>query len=275
MIVIEAKGAKVPALGLGTYGMWGGTCVAAVRFALELGYRHVDTAQMYENEAEVGQGIADSGIARAEIFLTTKVLPRNLGADDLQRSADASLARLKTDYVDLLLVHWPNPAIPLGETLGAIAQVKAEGKARHIGVSNFTVALLDAAVADHGADLLANQVEYHPYLSQKPVLACLNRHGMMLTAYRPVTKGETNDDPVLARIGDKYGKTGAQVALRWLIEQDRVAAIPKAASREHCRSNFDIFDFSLDASDAAAIAALTDNRRYLDPAWAPAWDPPE
>jgi 2,5-diketo-D-gluconate reductase B len=193
----------------------------------------------------------------------------------LQRSTDASLKRLKTDYVDLLLVHWPNPAIPLGETLGAIAQVKAEGKARHIGVSNFTVALLGAAVADHGADLLANQVEYHPFLSQKPVLACLNLHGMMLTAYRPVAKGETNQDSVLAGIGKKYGKSGAQVALRWLIEQDRVAAIPKAASREHCQANFDIFDFSLDAADAAAIAALTGNRRYLDPAWAPEWDPPE
>jgi 2,5-diketo-D-gluconate reductase B len=163
----------------------------------------------------------------------------------------------------------------LVETLRAITQVKAEGKARHIGVSNFTVALLSAAVEDHGADLLANQVEYHPYLSQRPVLASLNRYGMMLTAYRPVAKGETNDDPVLARIGKKYGKTGAQVALRWLVEQDRVAAIPKAASREHCRSNFEIFDFSLDAADTAAIAALTGDRRYLDPAWAPEWDPPD
>lgn len=275
MIFIEAKGAKVPAMGLGTYGMTGKTGVDAVRFALEVGYRHVDTAQMYENEAEVGQGIVDSGIPRAEIFLTTKVLPRNLGAGDLQRSTDASLERLKTDYVDLLLVHWPNPAIPLGETLGAIAQVKAEGKARHIGVSNFTVALLGAAVADHGADLLANQVEYHPFLSQKPVLACLSRHGMMLTAYRPVAKGETNQDSVLAGIGKKYGKSGAQVALRWLIEQDRVAAIPKAASREHCQANFDIFDFSLDAADAAAIWALNGGRRFLNPSWAPEWDAPE
>jgi len=270
---IAVKGANVPALGLGTWRLSGGSCYEAVRTALELGYRHIDTAEMYGNDAEVGRAIRESGIARAEIFLTTKVPPGKLSAKDAKRSAEDSLKRLGLPYVDLLLIHWPSSEAPLGETLQAFAELKAAGKTRFIGVSNFTVALLTEAIERHGADLLCNQVEYHPYLSQRPVLAAVRRHGMMLTAYAPVAKGRAVGDKVLDAIGRKYGKSAAQVSLRWLMEQDNVAAIPKASSRAHLAANLDIFDFALAAEDRARIDQLQGGGRLLDvPGWSPDWD---
>lgn len=272
MQYLDIKGARVPALGFGTFEITGSQCTEMVRYALEVGYRHIDTAQVYENEAEVGKALSESGIDRGDIFLTTKVWMDKLAYADVKRSTEQSLQRLNTDYVDLLLIHWPNDAVPMEESLKALAELRAEGKTRHIGVSNFTVALLKEAIEVHGADLLCNQVEYHPFLSQKPVLDYLYAQNMMLTAYSPLARGEVVKDSTLKRIGQNYGKSPAQVALRWLLQQDAVAAIPKAASQEHCRNNFQIFDFSLSDEDMAAIGKLTGNRRTIDPGWAPEWD---
>jgi 2,5-diketo-D-gluconate reductase B len=271
---LEIKGARVPALGLGTWQLSGQRCVEAVRQALELGYRHVDTAQMYGNETEVGRGLRDSGVPRGEIFLTTKVAPGNLAGAELRRSAEESLKRLGVDAVDLLLIHWPTGEAPLGETLDALAKLREQGKTRFIGVSNFTVKLLKEAVETLGADILCNQVEYHPYLSQRPVMAALQRYGLMMTAYTPLARGQVQRDGALAEIGGKYGKSPAQVALRWLLDQANVAAIPKAASRAHAAANFDIFDFTLAEEDRAAIDAMRGNQRVVDPGWGPHWDPP-
>lgn len=271
---IEVKGARIPAIGLGTWQLGGRGGRDAVRQALELGYRHIDTAQMYGNETEIGAGLRDSGIPRGEIFVTTKLAPGNLGAAAVRRTAEESLKRLGLEQVDLLLIHWPSGEAPLGETLEALARLRQEGKARFIGVSNFTVALLREAVETHGADILCNQVEYHPFLSQRAVMAALGRYGLMLTAYTPLAQGHVQRDGTLAAIGRKYGKSAAQVALRWLIDQENVAAIPKAASPAHAAANLDIFDFTLADDDRAAIDALRGNLRLVDPGWAPRWDPP-
>ena len=274
MKFVEVKGSRVPALGLGTWQLSGRGCEEAVRQALDLGYRHIDTAQMYGNETEVGRAIRASGIGRDQIFLTTKLAPGNLAASAVRRTAEESLRRLGTDHVDLLLIHWPTGEVPLGETLGAMADLRAAGKIRHIGVSNFNVQLLKEAVDTLGADLLCNQVEYHPYLSQRAVPGTVRRYGMMLTAYTPLARGRIARDPTLAAVGRKHGKSPAQVALRWLLDQEGVAAIPKAASRGHIAANLDIFDFALDAEERTAIDALGGSRRLVDPGgWAPRWDP--
>ncbi|HKW55250.1 MAG TPA: aldo/keto reductase, partial [Stellaceae bacterium] len=243
MNYIDIKGARVPALGLGTWQLSGRGCFEAVRQALDLGYRHIDTAQMYGNETEVGWAIRESGVARDLIFLTTKLAPGNLAAAAAKRSTEESLRRLATDHVDLLLIHWPTGEAPLGETLGALAALRKAGKTRFIGVSNFNVALLQEAAETHGADLLCNQVEYHPYLSQRAVLAAVRRHGVMLTAYSPLARGRVQRDAALTAIGHVYGKSPAQAALRWLLDQDGVAAIPKATSRAHLAANLAVFDF--------------------------------
>ena len=273
MKYLDIKGVRVPALGLGTWQLSGRGCFEAVRQALDLGYWHIDTAQMYGNETEVGWAIRESGIARDQIFLTTKLAPGNHAAAAVRRSTEESLRRLATDHIDLLLIHWPTGEVPLGETLGALAALRQAGKARHIGVSNFNVALLEEAIGTHGAELLCNQVEYHPFLSQRAVLAAVRRHGVMLTAYSPLARGRVQRDPVLTGIGRAYGKSPAQVALRWLLDQDGVVAIPKAASRTHLAANLAVFDLALSASDRAAIDALRDGYRVVDPAgWAPDWD---
>ena len=275
MQFVEAKGTPVPAIGLGTWQLSGRQCYDSVRQALELGYRHIDTAQMYGNEQEVGRAIRDCGIARSEIFVTTKLAPGNLAPIAVRRSTEESLRHLGLDHVDLLLIHWPSSSIALGETLEAMAELRDQAKARHLGVSNFTVQLLTEAMESESADLLCNQVEYHPFLSQRPVLAALGRYGMMLTAYSPLARGRVLDHPTLLAIGRKHGKSPGQVTLRWLIDQERVAAIPKAAGRDHLAANLDIFDFALTPEDRAAIDALRGSERLVDVAgWSPRWDPP-
>jgi 2,5-diketo-D-gluconate reductase B len=274
MQYVEVKGTRVPAIGLGTWQLSGRQCYDSVRQALDLGYRHIDTAQMYGNEQEVGRAIRDSGIARSEIFLTTKLAPGNLAAAAVRHSTEDSLRRLGLDHVDLLLIHWPSSSVALEETLPAMAALRDQGKARHLGVSNFTVRLLAEAVEKVRADLLCNQVEYHPFLSQRPVLAALGKHGMMLTAYSPLARGRVLRHPTLVEIARKCGKSPAQVTLRWLIDQERVVAIPKAAGREHLAANLDIFDFALASEDRAAIDALRGSERVVDVAgWSPRWDP--
>jgi 2,5-diketo-D-gluconate reductase B len=272
MEYVNLKGARVPALGLGTWQLSGAQCADIVRAGLDLGYRHIDTAQAYNNEEEVGVALAGSGVARDEIFLTTKVWYERIAPGDLQRSVDESLTKLRTEHVDLLLIHWPNAKVPLGDSLKALAEVKAQGKALHIGVSNFTVALLKEAVEIQGADLICDQVEYHPFLSQRPVLEFLRSHGMFLTAYSPIARGEAATHPTLTRIGEAHGKSAVQVTLRWLLDQPNVVAIPKASGEKHLKSNFEIFDFKLTDAEQAEIDALTGNRRLINPGWAPAWD---
>jgi 2,5-diketo-D-gluconate reductase B len=276
MEFITVKDAKVPALGLGTWALSGRSCFDAVKNALELGYRHIDTAQIYGNEEAVGDAIQASGVKRADIFLTTKIPAGNLRASQVKRGISESLKRLKTDYVDLLLIHWPSSqGEPLPETLAEFAEARRKGQARFTGVSNFTVALLKETVEKLGADIICDQVEYHPYLSQRPVLAALGKYGLMLTAYSPLARGRVDRDKDLAEIGRRHGKSAVQVALRWLLDQKNVAAIPKSSRREHLAANLDVFDFKLAPGERASIDAKRGATRLVDPAgWGPQWDGP-
>src|ERR1700730_1192365 len=255
MQFVEANGAKIPSIGLGTWELRGRTCARLVEQALKLGYRHIDTAQVYENEREVGEGLRASRVRRDELFVTTTVLPTHFAPNDLERSVKESLTKLRLSEVDLLLLHWPNPHVPLVETLGALAHVRKLGMARHIGVSNFTVALMDEAVAACAEPLACDQVEYHPYLDQTKVKEACARHGMALVAYSPVAKGRIKNDETLARIGQAHGKTAAQVCLRWLVQQN-VSAIPRTSRIERLSENIDIFDFALSAEEMQQISQM-------------------
>jgi diketogulonate reductase-like aldo/keto reductase len=274
MHYVEAHGARIPALGFGTFRLDGRVARRMVAYALDLGYRHIDTAQMYGNEAEVGAAIEASGVGRDEIWLTTKIWPDNFRAADLERAAEASVERLRTEP-DLLLLHWPNPRVPLEETLGALNEVKRRGLTRHIGISNCPSALIRESVAISEEPLILNQVEYHPYLSQRTVLAEVRRHGMALTAYSPIAQGKVFSDPTLRRIGGRHGKNPGQVALRWLIQQDAVTAIPRSSREANAKANLDVFDFALSAEEMAEIAALArpDGRVVKAAGMAPQWDP--
>lgn len=272
MITIDLQGHAMPALGLGTWQLTGGACERAVQQALDIGYRHIDTAELYGNEAEIGRALAASSVARKSVFITTKIWSNHLRARDVGPALETSLRKLRSDYVDLLLIHWPNEAVPIGETLGAMRKLQAAGKALLIGVSNFPVQLMRDAVETHEVPIACNQIEYHVRLDQRPVLDYARRHNVAVTAYCPLGRGQLVKHPTLVRIGTKHGKSAAQVALRWLVQQDRVAAIPKSASAANLRANFDIFDFALDAEDLSAIAALSARERIVDLSGGPAWD---
>ena len=248
------KGEKVPSLGLGTWRLSGEDCVRSVERALDLGYRHIDTAQMYANEDEVGRGIQKSGVDREEISLVTKVWTSSFSYDGVIRSARESLEKLQTEYVDLLLMHWPNPRVPLKETLGAMRELQEEGSVKHVGVSNFPPPMVEEATQH--AEIFCNQVEYHPYTAQDELLEQAKEMDYLLTAYSPVAGGAAVNDATLREIGKAHGKTPAQVALRWLIQQEKVAAIPKAASEDHLIGNFDIFDFELSDEEMERVFAL-------------------
>jgi diketogulonate reductase-like aldo/keto reductase len=267
-----SNGSSMPALGMGTYLLKDKACIEATRTALRVGYRHIDTAQIYGNEAEVGTGIQESDVSRSDIFLTTKVWTDKFHQGDLEKSVDESLVKLKTDYVDLLLLHWPNPAVPLAETLEAINRVLKAGKTKAIGVSNFTVALMEEAVKLSEAPIVNNQVEYHVLLSQKAVLGFAIPHNIAITAYSPLAQGRLREQPILEEIGKKYGKTAPQVALRWLAQQHNVAAIPKASSEKNLKLNFEIFDFALSEEDLQKINTLQGNNRINSFDFSPVWD---
>jgi 2,5-diketo-D-gluconate reductase B len=272
MQFIEANGARVPAIGLGTWELRGRTCARLVEQALKLGYRHIDTAQVYENEREVGEGLRASRVRRDELFVTTKVWTTHFAPNDLERSTKESLTKLRISEIDLLLLHWPNPQVPLNETLGALARVKKAGLARHIGVSNFTVALIEEAVAACPEPLACDQVEYHPYLDQTRVKEACARHGMAVVAYSPVAKGRVKGDETLARIGKAHGKTAAQVCLRWLVQQN-VAAIPRTSRIERLSENIDVFDFALSDLEMQQVSSLASPKgRLTDFGFAPKWD---
>ncbi|HET7370635.1 MAG TPA: aldo/keto reductase [Gammaproteobacteria bacterium] len=271
----EVHGVPIPSLGFGTFMLEPADARRMVEAALDIGYRHIDTAQLYHNEADVGAAIAASGVDRGDIFLTTKVWIDRFKAGDLEASADESLARLDTDYVDLLLLHWPNADVPLEETLEALQRVKETGKARHIGVSNFNTALVQQAVETVGAEaLVTNQVEYHPFLSQRKVLAQARQFGLLLTAYCPLAQGKVMGNGTLREIGGQYGKSEAQVALRWLLQQDGVITLPRTQNEDHARTNFEVFDFELTGDDMARIDTLQGDERLISPGIAPAWDRP-
>lgn len=271
--VLKAHGAAMPAIGFGTLDL-GERSAELTEAAIRAGYRHIDTARKYGSEGGVGEGIRASGVPRQELFVTTKVTEDNAREADFLRSAETSLKTLGLDYVDLLLIHWPQPKVPLAETIGALVRAKRSGMARHIGVSNFTLALLDEAVRICPEPLVTNQIEYHAYLRQDKLLAALRRHGMILTAYCPVARGELLNDPLLGEIAKKKGKSIAQVAIRWLVQQDGVAAVPRAWSAGHIAENIDVFDFSLDEDEVRRIGSLRDrNMRIADPPErAPVWD---
>ena len=271
--ILEAHGAKMPAIGYGTM-EFPGRATELVTHAINIGYRHIDTARKYGTEEQVGEGIRASGIAREELWVTTKVTELDAREADFLRSAETSLKALGLDYVDLLLVHWPQPKVPFTETLGALAKAKRSGMTRHIGVSNFTLAMLEEAVRVCPEPLITNQIEYHAYLPQDRMLAALKRHGMILTAYCPVARGQLLDDPVIGEIAKAHGKTPAQICLRWLVQQPMVAAVPRALEEAHIAENLAVFDFALGEQEMQRISALRRrNVRIADPPErAPKWD---
>ncbi|RJS93114.1 aldo/keto reductase [Salinisphaera sp. Q1T1-3] len=270
---VTANGANIAALGFGTFELEPADAEAMVEHAIRAGYRHIDTAQMYNNEEAVGRGIRNAGVDRGDIFLTTKVWTDQFADGDLQASVRDSLERLGTDYLDLVLLHWPNPDISLKETMAALNAVQEEGLVRHIGISNFTAELIHEAASLSRVPLATNQVEYHPYLDQRPVLDALAEHGISLTAYCPLARGAVFKDPTLERIGKRYGKNAGQIGLRWLVQQDNVIAVPRSSKPAHVSSNLDIFDFSLTEEEMAEISKLhSDDGRMINPSFAPAWD---
>ncbi len=273
---LPIPGAQIPAIGLGTFRLTGASAVSAVSGALALGYRHLDTAAMYDNEKEVGEGLRASGVARDQVFVTTKVWTTDIAKDDLQASAQASLSRLKLDQVDLLLIHWPNKAIPLAQSIEALCDARQRGYARNIGVANFPAAMLDDAVrlaATHGEKIATNQCEYHPRLSQAKVLEACRRHGVVFVSYSPLGQGSLMADPAIASIAARHGKTVSQIVLRWHVQQEGVAAIPKAGSAGHQRDNLDVFGFLLPDEDMRAISALAKpDGRMVKPVFMPEWD---
>ncbi len=270
---LKAHGAEIPAIGFGTSGM-GYVTAEHVAAALKAGYRHIDTARKYGTEPAVGDAIRHCGIPRREIFVCTKVSHENLHAGDFARSVDESLKALGLDYVDLLLVHWPEKNTPLAETMGALAKAKRQGLTRHIGVANFNIAMLDNAIALCPEPLVTLQVECHPYLDQSKVIAACRERGLVLTAYCPLARGRIKDDPVLADIGRRSGKTSAQVALRWLMQQEIIAAIPRSSNTARIAENIDVFDFELDDDAMRRIGALKrrDGRTANPVGRAPIWD---
>lgn len=263
----------MPVIGLGTWQLENGSAQPLVERALELGYRHVDTAQIYGNEQDVGAALAATGVPRAEIFLTTKVWVDHFAHGDLQRSLDESLKKLKVPQVDLLLLHWPKPRPALAETMAALNDVRDRGLTRAIGLSNFPSSLMAKAQAVSEASIATNQVEYHPYLSQKILIAKARAAGTSITAWSPLAQGKVADDPVLIEIGEAHGKTPGQVTLRWQVQQG-VVTIPRTRNPARLAENFDIFDFALSDAEMARIFALArpDGRlgNWLDKAFA--WD---
>lgn len=272
MLTLDAKGARIPMIGLGTWTLRGRDCSRLVEQAIKLGYRHIDTAQMYGNEREVGEGVRASGLKREEIFVVTKVSPENLAPGLLTRSVKESVGALRLGEIDLLLLHWPNKGLPLKDTIDALLRAKSDGLVRHIGVSNYTVALIAEANRLSGDQLVCNQIEMHPFLDQTKVIAACRKHGLAVVAYSPIAKGGSRDDAVLAGIGKAHDKSAAQVSLRYLIQQG-IAAIPRTSKVERLSENIAIFDFELSDDEMRAIAALArPDGRLTDWAWSPQWD---
>jgi 2,5-diketo-D-gluconate reductase B len=272
MPVVTSGEARIPAIGLGTWDLRGRTCARVVEQALRLGYRHVDTAEMYGNEREVGEGLRASGVRRDDVFITTKVWQDHLAPAEFERATKESLAKLRLSEVDLLLIHWPSPRIPLAETIGALCRMKQAGFARHIGISNFTVPLIAEAVRLATEPLVTNQIEWHPYLDQSKVVAACRLHGLSVTAYSPIARGRAGSDAQLRLIGMHHRKSAGQVSLRFLIQEGAIV-IPRTSKRERLEENMTIFDFELDPAEMDEIRKLANRRgRVVDWSGAPNWD---
>jgi diketogulonate reductase-like aldo/keto reductase len=252
---VTVQNTRIPVLGLGTYPMKGSECHRAVETALELGYRHIDTARMYENEAAVGEAIRNSAVPRDEIFLVTKIRSENLAPDDLFKAVDTSLDQLGT-YIDLLLIHSPSLRVPIADSIQAMNECQERGDVSHIGVSNFSIDQLERAIEASRTAILTNQVKYHPFEDRGELLSYCIDHDIALTAYSPLGRGRVLGNDVLQEVGNTYGKTEAQVALRWLLQQENVVAIPKASSREHLVENMAVFDFELTDEEMEQIFGL-------------------
>lgn len=268
----NVQGIEIPEIGLGTYKLHDRDCTNAVRMALDLGYRHIDTAQMYKNEREIGEAISVSNVSREDIFLTTKIWHTNLDSEDVLQSTEETLRNLDTPYVDLLLIHWPNKQYDLRKTIESMLVLRDQGKAMNIGVSNFPLHLLKKVNDEIRAPIFCNQVEFHPFLDQLDLLDYAIEKDILLTAYSPLAQGKVTVNKDLQEIAESYGKSPSQISLRWLIEQENVVAIPKASSKEHLKSNIDIFDFELSDEDFERIDLLEKSERLVNPSFAPEWD---
>jgi diketogulonate reductase-like aldo/keto reductase len=267
MEYVKAYGARVPAVGLGTWQLTGAACYETVSTALELGYRHIDTAQLYGNEREVGRAIADADVDREDVFLTTKVSPRNAGHDAVIDSTKASLERLGVEYVDLLLLHWPNPLVSMESTMAAMDHLVDQGNVSHIGVSNFPRVLLDRARDAADAPVVTNQVQFHPYKPQRGMLSHCQDEGLVLTAYSPLARGTVLEDETVQRLAAEYDRTPAQVVLRWATQHHNVAVIPKTTDPDHLRENLALFDFKLTGSEVEELtkpSLLKSGKAMLD-----------
>lgn len=272
MKYIKVGETDIPALGLGTYLIKGTEAIKTFEQALEMGYRHIDTAQLYDNEVEVGTAIQQSAVDRSDIFLTTKVWPTRLSKEDFLPSVEDSLRKLKTDYVDLLLIHWPNNDIPLKETIIELIKAQEQGKAKYIGLSNFPIALI-AKVIGMDANIICNQVEYHPYLDQSVLKDWMDHNNLILTAYSPLAQGRVFRDELLKKMALEKGKTIAQIVLRWLMQQSNVMAIPKSDNIDRLKSNLEVFDFTLTEPEMKMIHALGESgQRFVRSSNEPDWD---
>lgn len=274
MQYVEAHGCRIPTIGLGTMTLKEDVCVQAVKAALQMGYHHIDTANFYGNEKENGEGFRQSGVKREDMFITTKVRENNLTPENFQKSLDQSLANLQLPYVDLLLIHWNNKDIPFSVSIPSLCKAKKDGKAKHVGVANFTTKMLDEAWAVTTEPLVCNQIEMHPFINQDKVLAASKKHGMAVVAYCPIARGKVPGADALERIGKAHGKSAAQVSLRYLVQRG-VSAIPRTATPDHMKANLDVFDFELSEPELAELKALNaTNMRVVNPPHAPVWDTP-
>jgi len=273
MQFVEAKGARIPAIGFGTMTLKEALCVDMVSAALKMGWRHLDTAQMYGNEREVGEGLRASGIKREEVFLTTKVWWQNLAPGDFERSLEESLKKLGVPWVDLLLIHWPSPTIAPSASIPLLNKAKRDGFAKNIGVANHNIALLDEAMRVTKEPLVNNQIEVHPFLDQTKIIAACRRHGLSMTGFCPMGRGSISDNAVLGKIGKAHGKTAGQIALRWSVQQG-IIPIPRTSKKERLAENMAVFDFKLTDAEMAEIATLKrpDGRIVSPSPQAPKWD---
>lgn len=269
MEYVNVNGVDVPAIGFGTWKLTGEECKEIVKDTLKIGYRHIDTAQHYQNEDSVGKAINDFQINREDLFLTTKVWRSDLSYNDVIEKTKESLKKLKTNYVDLLLIHWPNEEINISETLEAMEKLVEEGKVEHIGLSNFPLNLLKEAEEKTTEKIFCDQVEYHPFISNKKLLQYCQENNIMLTAYSPLAQGKVAENELLKEIGEKYNKTPAQVSLRYLIQQDMVSAIPRAANPKHRKENYEVFDFTLTSKEMVKIGKLARGGRVVNPSFSP------
>ena len=274
MQFVTAHGVRIPQIGLGTMTLKGDICVQAVKAALQMGYRHLDSAAFYGNEVENGEGMRQSGVKREEILLCTKVRQEHLRPADFVKVIDQSLVNFKLPYVDLLLIHWNNKDIPFKESIGALCQAKKDGKTKHVGVANFTSKMLDEAWAVTSEPLVCNQIEVHPFINQDKVMAASKKRGMAVVAYVPIARGKVPGAEALERIGKAHGKSAAQVSLRYLMQLG-CCAIPRTASPAHLKENLEVFDFKLSDAEMAELKKLNaTNMRVVSPPHAPVWDTP-